>query len=129
MNMKLLLFVTPQSIYNGCSTHKTFWGGKFTLGEFTPVNMKHFGRCNVRKYREIKDSDKYIALDIFLESGSLKNMRITSSDPNYYWVRSVKRLINYLGLNINVRPKKYKKASYAITNVSMKDLSNIIKEF
>ena len=70
MNMNLLAVVTPPSIYHICSTQKTFWGEiftdekKFTLGDFAPVNMKNCGHCNVRKHREIKDSDKHITLDI-----------------------------------------------------------------
>ena len=46
MNMNLLSVVTPPSIYHGCSTQKTFWEEKykgeekFTLGEFSAVNMK-----------------------------------------------------------------------------------------
>ena len=38
-------------------------------------------------------------------------------------------MITSLGLKINVSSKKYKEATYFITNVSMKDLSNIIKKF
>ena len=38
-------------------------------------------------------------------------------------------MITSLGLKANVRPDKYKKARYVIINVSMKDLSNIIREF
>ena len=34
-----------------------------------------------------------------------------------------------LGIKTNVRSKKYKKARCTITNVSMKDLSNIFKDF
>ena len=64
MNMKLLSVVTPPSIYHGWSNRKTFWEEKFTLGEFTSVNMKNYGRWNVRKHRDIKDSDEYITLDI-----------------------------------------------------------------
>ena len=30
MNMKVLVVVTPPSIYHGCFTRKTFWEGKFT---------------------------------------------------------------------------------------------------
>ena len=56
-------------------------------------------------------------------------MRITSSDPKYNLGRSGKVLITYMCLKTNVRTKKNKKARYDITNVSMKDLSNIIKEF
>ena len=77
--MKLLSVVTPPYIYHGCSTKKTFWEKKFTLGEFTPVNMKNCVRHNVRKHREIKNGDKYITLDILLKFGSLDKMRITSS--------------------------------------------------
>ena len=62
MNMKILSVVTPTPIYTNLSNRKTFWEENFTLGEFTPVNMKHCGRRNVRKHRGIKGSDKYIIL-------------------------------------------------------------------
>ena len=45
MNMNLLAVVTPLSIYNGCSTQKAFWEGKFTgeenfiLAEFSAANI------------------------------------------------------------------------------------------
>ena len=70
MNMKLLAVVTPRYIYHGCSNRKTFWEEKFTgeekftLGEFSAVNMQMFIRRNVRKQGEIKGSDKYVTLDI-----------------------------------------------------------------
>ena len=70
MNMKFIAVVTPKSIYYDCSTWKTFWEGKFTgeekftLGEFSAVNMKNGGRHNVRKHREIKGSDNYVTLDM-----------------------------------------------------------------
>ena len=51
MNMNLLEFITPPSIYHGLSTYKTFWEEKFTFGEFTPVNMKNCVCRNVRKHR------------------------------------------------------------------------------
>ena len=44
--MNILAVVTPPYIYHGLSTMKTFWEEKFageekfTLGEFTAVNMK-----------------------------------------------------------------------------------------
>ena len=38
-------------------------------------------------------------------------------------------MVNALALRTKTRSKKYKKARYAIGNVSMKDLSNKIKEF
>ena len=55
INMKLLAVVTLPSIYYGGSAQMTFWEedftgeGKFTLGEFTALNMKHCGCWNVRK--------------------------------------------------------------------------------
>ena len=38
--MNLLAVVTPPYIFYGCSTRKNFWKEKFTLGEFTHVNIK-----------------------------------------------------------------------------------------
>ena len=38
-------------------------------------------------------------------------------------------MVTALALKTKARSKKYKKARYAIGNFSMKDLSNIIKEF
>ena len=78
---------------------------------------------------DIKDSDKYISLDILLKFGSLDNMRIKSSDPKDYLGISGKGLITSLGIKTNARSKKNKKSRYAITNVSMKDISNIVKDF
>ena len=74
MNMNLLKVVTLPSIYRGCSAQKTLW-----QETFTPVNMKNYGRCNVKKHREIKNGEKYIALDVYLNSGSLENIKMTSS--------------------------------------------------
>ena len=42
---------------------------------------------------------------------------------------SGKWLVTALDIKTKARSKKYKKAMYAIGNVSMKDLSNKIKEF
>ena len=56
-------------------------------------------------------------------------MKITYSESKDYLVRPENGLINSMVLKTNIRSKKNKKARYAITNVIMKDLSNIIKEF
>ena len=122
MNTKILAAVSPPSIYHGCPTRKTFWEEKFTFGEFTAVNMKNCGHHNVRKHREIKYRDRYITLNISLEFGNLERTRITYSEAKCYLGRPEKGLITSLGIKANVRPKKYKKARYAIVNVSMKDL-------
>ena len=80
--MNLPEFITPPSIYHGCSIRKTFWEEKFTGKEFffLAVNMKCFGCRNVRKYKEIKGSDKYVTLDISSKFVSLDKMKITSSE-------------------------------------------------
>ena len=114
MNMNLLVFVTPLSIYHGCSTRKTFWGGNFTLGKFTAVNMKFCGCRDVRKHIEIKGSNKYFTLDILLKFDSLYKIKITSSESKDNLGRSVKLLITSLGLKAKARPNKYKKATYPI---------------
>ena len=83
MDMNLLAVVTSPYIYNGCSTRKTFWEEKFTLCEFTAVNMKNCGRHNVKKHREIKGRDKYVTLNISLKFESLNKMKITYSESKY----------------------------------------------
>ena len=93
------------------------------------MNIINCGRRNVRKHREIKGSDKYVTLDISLKFGSLDMIRITSSNPKHNFGRSGKELITSMGLKAKARSKKYKKASYAIRNVSMKDISKIIRDF
>ena len=112
MNMKLLAVVTPTTIYHDCSTRKIFWERKFTgeekftLGEFSAVNIKIFGRRNVSKHREIKGSDKYVNLDISLKFDSLDKMIITSSESKVKLVRSGKGLITFLGLKAKTSPNQ-----------------------
>ena len=81
----------------------------------------------MKKHRGIKDSDKYITLDISLKFGSLDKMKITSSYPKDNFGRSGQWLITYLGLKAKARTRKYKKSRYAIESVSMKNLSNITR--
>ena len=66
----------------GCSTQKTFWGGKFTGKKdlFHSMNMKICGRRKVRKHKEIKGSDNIVTLDISEKFDSLNNMETTSSE-------------------------------------------------
>ena len=106
--MKFLAVVTPPSIYHGCSTRKTLWEEKFTGKEnlFLAVDKKHCGRRNVRKHKDIKDSDKYVTLDISSKFDSLDNMKIKSSESKRKLERSGKGLINSLDLKAKVRPQK-----------------------
>ena len=129
--MKFLVVVTPTSIYHGCSTRKTFWEEKFTGKQdlFQSVKMKNCGRHKVRKHKDIKGSDKCVTLNISENFDSLNKMEITSSESKGKLGRSVKGLVTALALNTKARSKICKKARYAVGNVSMKDLFNIIKEF
>ena len=83
--MKLLAFVIPPYIYHVSSTWKTFWEENFTLGKFSRVNMKCFGCLNVRKHREIKNSEKYLTLDISLQFVSLDNMKSYLQSQKNIW--------------------------------------------
>ena len=56
-------------------------------------------------------------------------MKITSSELKGKLVGSGKGLITSLGLKAKARPHKYKKSRYASVNVSMKELSKIMREF
>ena len=129
--MQFLVVVTPSSIYHGCYTGKTFWEEKFTGKQdlFQSVNMKNCGRRKVRKHKDIKGSDKCVTLNISEKFDSLNKIETTSSESKGKLERSGKGLVTALALKTKERSKIYKKARYAIGNVSMKDLSNMIKEF
>ena len=64
-----------------------------------------------------------------MEYDILDKMKITSLESKYNMGRSGKGFITYLGIKAKSRPKKYKKARYAIITVSKKELSKIIREF
>ena len=96
---------------------------------FQYVNMKNCGRRKVGKHKEIKGIDNIVTLNVSAKFDILDNMKTTSSESKGKLGRSGKGLVNALALKIKVRSQKYKKARYAIGNVSKKDLSNIIKEF
>ena len=87
--MKFLVVVAPPSIYHGCSTRKMFWQVKFTGKKqdlFDSVNMRNCGQRNVRKRKEIKDSDERVTLNVYEilnipeKFDNLDNMKTTSSD-------------------------------------------------
>ena len=66
--MQFLVVVTSPSIYHGCSTWKTLWEEKFTGKKqdlFESVNMRNCGQRNVRKHKEIKDSDERVTLNMY----------------------------------------------------------------
>ena len=91
--------------------------------------MKNSGRRKVRKHKQIKGSDNIVTLNISEKFDSLNKMKITSSESKGKFGISGKGLITALAFKTKVRFQKYKKARYAIGNVSKKDLSNIIKDF
>ena len=64
-------------------SNSTFSGVFFSIKYTTSAALKLYkmtngGRCNFRKYIEIKGSDKYITLYISLKFGSMEKTRITS---------------------------------------------------
>ena len=136
--MKFLVVVAPPSIYHGCFTRKAFWEEKFTGKKqdlFLSVNMRNCGQRNVSKHKEIKDSDERVTLNmndilkISEKFDDLDKMETTSPESKVKMEVSGKWLVTALVLKTKARSKIYKKARYAIWNVSMKDLSNKIKEF
>ena len=109
--MKLLVVVTPPSIYHGCFNWKTFWEEKFTGKKylFLSVNMKNCGRHKNRKHKEIKDIEKIVTLDISTKFDSLNKMESTSSESKGKLVRSGKGLVTALAFKTKVRSQKYKR--------------------
>ena len=102
---------------------------------FVSVNIRNCGQRNVRKYKEIKDSDERVTLNmnnilnISEKFDNLDKMETTSSESKVKMEGSGKWLVTPLALKTKARSKNYKKAKYVIGNISMKDLSNKIKEF
>ena len=96
---------------------------------FQSVNMKICGRCKVRKHKEIKGGDKIDTLNVSEKYDILNKMETTYSESKGKLGRSGKGLVTAPDIKTRVRLQNYKKARYAIGNVSMKDLSNIIKDF
>ena len=99
--MKSIAVVTAPSIYHGRSAQKTVWDEKVT-----PVNMRRCGRHNVRKHRESKNGEQYIALDISLKVDCLKKSEFTSSRSMDYVVISGKGVTTYITLRTKIPNKK-----------------------
>ena len=97
------------------------------------MNIRNCGQRNVRKHRDIKDSDERVTLNmndilkISEKFDNLKKMETTSSESKVKMEGSGKWLVTALALKTKARTKIYKKARYAIGNVSMKDIPNKIK--
>ena len=70
---------------------------------FLSVNMKNCGFRKVRKYKEIKGSNKYVTLDISSKFDSLDNIKITSSESKGKQDISGKGSITALGLKTKAR--------------------------
>ena len=126
------------SIYPGCYTRKTFWEEKKTGKKqdlFESLNMRNCGQHNVRKQKDITDSDELVTLNMYEilkfseKFDNLDKMETTSSESKVKMEESVKWLVTAMTLKTKARPTKYKKARYAIGNVSMKDLSKKIRVF
>ena len=71
----------------------------------------------------------YEILNISVKFDDLDKMETTSSESKVKMEGPGKGLVTVLNLNSKARSKEYKKSRYSIGNVSMKDLSNKIKEF
>ena len=113
--MKFLV-VTPPSIYHGFSNRKTFWEEKFTGKKqdlFEPVNMRICGKRNLRRHREIKDSDErdtlkayenmYEILKFSEKFDNLDKMETTSSESKVKMEGSGKWLVTSLDLKTKAR--------------------------
>ena len=108
--MKVLVVVTPPSIYHGFSTRKTFWEEKFTSKKnvFESVNIKNCGCRKVRKHKEIKGSDKCVTLNISEKFDSLNKIETKSSESEVKLGRSGKGLVTAMYLKTKVRSKNKK---------------------
>ena len=61
---------------------------------FQSMNMKHFGRRKVRKYKEIKGGDEIVTLNVLAKFDSLNKMETTSLESKGKLGRSGKGVGN-----------------------------------
>ena len=88
------------------------------------MNIKNCARCNVRKHKDIRGSDKYVTLkkhkeimgsyeyvtlDISSKFDSLDKIKITSSESKGKLERSGKGLIASLGVKTKARSQDTKR--------------------
>ena len=76
------------------------------------MNMRSCGRRNVRKYREIKNGEQYITLEISLKRDCLDKRKYTSSVSRDYVVISGKWVTTSLTLSTkrtNIKQKEIRK--------------------
>ena len=112
--MKFLVVVAPLAIYHGCSTRNTLWEEKFTGKQylFQSMNMRNCSQRNVRKHKEIKESDERVTLNmneilkISEKFDNLDKMETTSSDSKVKMEGSGKWLVSALALKTKARSKK-----------------------
>ena len=122
--MKFLEILTElQDIYYGFTDQKNFWGKNMT-----PVNMTNYGRCNVRKHREIKNGEQNNILEISYNLEYMEQRKVTSSYSNDYMERSDKVHTTSLKLRTKTSNKN-QKARFAITEIINKDYREFLKKF
>ena len=116
--MKSLVVVTPPSIYYGCSTRKTFWEENFTGKKqylFESLNMRNCCQRNVRKHKEIKDSDERVTLNMYdilkisEKFDDLDKIVTTSSESKVKIEGSRKWLVTALDLKTKARSDNTKR--------------------
>ena len=119
----LLELVTPKYIYHSCSTQKTFWEENFT-----PIKMRSFGRCNVRKNMEINNGDQYIDLKIYLKLDCLYKRKFTSSGSRDYVGIPDKGLTTSLTL-MTKSPNNKQKWKTAINDTTHQDFRKLLNKY
>ena len=122
--MNFLEVVTPPSINHGFSTWKTFWEKKFT-----PVNTRSFGHCNIKKHKEIRNSEQYITLNISLKLDFLDNTEVTYPGSRDYIGTSGKRMNTSMTFSTIRSSKKKQKESNSITEIFPQDFMKLLEEF
>ena len=95
---------------------------------FTPVIMASCGRNNIRKHKENKSREKYIALDIDLNLDYTDKREANSSRPRDYVGIPGKGLTTYLTLRTKSPNKKQNTRIY-ITDITYQYFRKLIKKF
>ena len=90
--------------------------------------MIRYGWRNVRKKREINNSENYIALDIYLRIDCLENREVVSSGSRDYVGISGRELSTYMNIGTKI-PNNKQNERTAITDITNQYFRKLLNKF
>ena len=90
-------------------------------------NKFHLALGTIRRHKEIKNGEQYVALEIYLKLDCLDKREVTTSGSRDYVRRAGKCLTTALNIRTKIRPNKKQKARTYNTDVVPKYFMKLIE--